>query len=581
MSYRVGIDFGTTFTAAAVHRDGEQAVELVPLGDNRASVPSVVFVAPDGGLVMGDAAARRSVTDPDRVVREVKRRIGDETPLLVAGAPIEAHTLAACFVRWVVDRVSEREGQPPEGLALTHPASWGRHKRALMMEALVAQGIGATRLVPEPAAAAFAYAATRDVQPGAAVGVYDLGGGTFDAAIVRRVDDGGFELAGRPEGIESLGGVDFDEAVFAHVRAAVGPQWTSLDFDDPMVRTAAAALRRECTEAKEALSADTEVTIPVMLPGVSMRVRMVRTELEQLVAPAIAETVEAMRRACASAGLRPEDLSAILLAGGSSRIPLVAQQVSDALDRPVTADADPKAIVASGAALSIAPVTVEPLSISLPSATIVAPAVSRRWSKRGVIVGAGIAACLAAVIATASTVGSDLLPQSGAAADPADLPREVVDKSPIGNPRESDDPWTGEPYEATTKPGPTRPDAKPADASPESLTPTPTTGGDRAAEIAGEPPSTQTVSATGEPPTATGPQRDSTTDVPPTIPSDPGSTTEPPPVDPTVDNPPVDPTTDPTTEPTPEPTSTAREESPSDSPADSPAESPAGTTESS
>jgi molecular chaperone DnaK len=487
MSYRVGIDFGSTFTAAAVHRDGEQAAELVPLGDNRASVPSVVFVASDGGLVMGDAAARRSVTDPDRVVRDVKRRIGDETPLLVAGAPIEAHTLAACFVRWVVDRVSEREGQPPEGLALTHPASWDRHKRALMMEALVAQGIGATRLVPEPAAAAFAYAATRDVRPGATIGVYDLGGGTFDAAIVRRLDDGGFELAGRPEGIESLGGAGFDDAVFAHVRAAVGPQWTSLDFDDLLVRTAVATLRRECTEAKEALSTDTEVTIPVMLPGVSTRVRMVRTELEQLVAPAIAETVEAMRRACTSAGLRPGDLAAVLLAGGSSRIPLVAQQVSAALDRPVTVDADPKAVVASGAALSIAPVTVAPLPLSLPSVTVIGPVVPRRWSKRGLIVGTGIAACLAALIATASAVGPDLLPHHGAAADTGDRPREVVDRSPIGNPRENDDPWTGEPYKKTTPPGPTRPGAQPADASPESLTPTPTTGVDRTAQIEGQP----------------------------------------------------------------------------------------------
>jgi molecular chaperone DnaK len=501
MSYRVGIDFGTTFTAAAVHRDGEQAVELVPLGDNKAAVASVVYVAPDGGLVMGDAAARRAVTDPDRVVREVKRRIGDRTPLLVAGSPMEAHTIAACFVRWVVDRVTEREGAPPEELALTHPASWGRHKRTLLIEALAAQGIDSVQLVSEPAAAAFAYAASRNVPPGAAVGVYDLGGGTFDAAIVRRLDDGGFSLVGSPEGIESLGGVDFDEAVFEHVRAIIGPQWTELDFEDPLVRTAAAALRRECTEAKEALSADTDVTIPVMLPGVSMRVRMVRTELEQLVAPAVADTVEAMRRACASAGLRPDELSAVLLAGGSSRIPLVAQRVSAELDRPVTVDADPKAVVASGAALSIAPVVVEPVSLSEPAPSIIAPVVSRRWSRRGLVVGASIAACLAALVATASTVGTDLLPDGTpvGAADTADLPREVVDRVPIGTPSENDvDPWTGEPFEETTPPGPKRPGAKPTAASPEALSPAPTTGGDRAAQIAGEAPSTQTTT-TGDP----------------------------------------------------------------------------------
>ena len=555
MSYRVGIDFGTTFTAAAVHRDGEQAVELVPLGDNRAAVPSVVFVAPDGSFVMGDAAARRAVTDPDRVVREVKRRIGDETPVLVAGEPIEAHTVAACFVRWVVDRVAEREGAPPERLALTHPASWGRHKRDLLTEALAAQGIESVHLVPEPAAAAFAYAAARNVPPGAAVGVYDLGGGTFDAAIVRRLDDGGFALAGSPEGIESLGGVDFDEAVFAHVRAAVGTQWTQLDFDDPMVRTAAAALRRECTEAKEALSADTEVTIPVMLPGVSTRVRMVRTELEQLVAPAIAETVEAMRRACSAAGLRADELSAVLLAGGSSRIPLVAQQVSAALDRPVTVDADPKAVVASGAALSIAPVVVDPSTVR----TVVVPVPSRRWSRRGLVIGASIAACLAALVATASTVGPDLLADGGTpvgAAEEADLPREVVDRAPIGTPEASEtDPWTGEPYEETTPPGPTRPGAEPAVVSPAQLTPTPTTGGDRDAQIDGAPPSTQTVSTTPDPPVTTDPSIDRTPPVDSSVP--PTTTTTDPPVTTT-------PETTTTPEPTPEPTTTT--------PADPPAE---------
>ncbi|MFL6119696.1 Hsp70 family protein [Actinophytocola sp.] len=513
MSYRVGIDFGTTFTAAAVHRDGEQAVELVPLGDSRASVPSVVFVAPDGGLVMGDAAARRSVTDPDRVVREVKRRIGDGTPLVVAGRPIEAHTIAACFVRWVVDRISEREGATPEGVALTHPASWGRHKCTLLTGALAAQGIGSVRLVPEPAAAAFAYAATRDVPPGAAIAVYDLGGGTFDAAVVRRLADGGFVLAGRPQGIEALGGVDFDQAVFAHVRAAVGPPWTSLDFDDPAVRSAAAALRRECTEAKEALSADTEVTIPVMLPGLSTRVRMVRSELERLVAPAVAETVEAMRRAVAAAGLAPADLSAVLLTGGSSRIPLVAQQVSAALDRPVTADADPKAIVATGAALSIAPVVLEPVASIVPVRAIVAPAapVGSRWrNRRGLMVGMGVAACLAAVVTTASTVGPDLLPGGTAAgeANTSNLPREVVDRVPIGTPNRNDvDPWTGKPFEETTPPGPTRSDAKPAEATPEALTPTPTTGGDRDAAIAGGPPveTSGGASATGvQPPIGDG-----------------------------------------------------------------------------
>jgi molecular chaperone DnaK len=508
MSYRVGIDFGTTFTAAAVHRDGEQAAEVVPLGDGRPAVPSVVFVAEDGSFVMGDAAVRRAVTDPDRVVREVKRRIGDRTPVLVAGEPIEAHVIAACFVRWVVDRVTEREGAPPATVALTHPASWGSHKCALMTEALAAQAVAPVQLVTEPAAAAVAYTASKHVAPGAAIGVYDLGGGTFDAAVVRQLDEGGFELIGTPQGIESLGGADFDEAVFEQVRAIVGTQWTELDFSDPLVRTAAATLRRECTEAKEALSSDTEVTIPVMLPGVSTRVRMVRTEFEQLVAPAIAATVAALRTACESAG--SPDLSAVLLVGGSSRIPLVSQQVSAAFDRPVTVDSDPKAVVACGAALSL-----RPASPASSRTEVLSPlAVPAFRSRRAVTIGVGLAMCLGALVVTAGTVGTDLLPGGPTpvgVADPltTDGPREVVGQSPVGTPQEGEeDPWTGEPYRETTPPGPERPGAEPTKASPAALTPTPTTGGDRGQQIDGGTPSTVSPTTTTTP----GVQSTTTTD---------------------------------------------------------------------
>lgn len=550
MSYRLGIDFGTTFTAAAVHRDGEQAAELVPLGDNKPAAASVIFVAQDGSLVMGDAAVRRAVTDPDRVVREVKRRIGDQTPVLVAGEPIDAHTLAACFVRWVVDRVTEREGTPPAGMALTHPASWGRHKCALLTEAIAAQGIGTVTLVSEPAAAAVAYTASQHVEPGSAIGVYDLGGGTFDAAIVRQLEGGGFELVGRPEGLESLGGIDFDESVFEHVRAVVGTQWTELDFADPMVRTAAATLRRECTEAKEALSSDTEVTIPVMLPGVSTRVRMVRTEFEQLIEPAIAATVDALRQVCASAGMADGDLSAVLLVGGSSRIPLVAQRVSAAFDRPVTVDSDPKAVVASGAALSIAPIdeVAERTVVALP----VGPPRPAFRSRRVVTISVGIVACLAALVVTASAVGSDLQPEGAADPIATDSTREVVDRVPVGAQEEDEvDPWTGEPYQETTPPGPTRPGAKPAAATPVALSPAPTTGGDRDAQIAGESPSTTTV-----PPAEATTTPDPSAETTPTEPSpDVTTTTEttttttttevppPPPEETTTPEVPVDPTT--------------------------------------
>ena len=187
------------------------------------------------------------------------------------------------------------------------------------------------------------------LRPGAVVAVYDLGGGTFDAAVLRRTATG-FELLGQPEGIEHLGGVDVDAAVFSHVARALDGALDELDVDDPDVTAAVQRLRQECTQAKEALSADTDVTIPVLLPGLTTEVRLTRGELEDLIRPALLDSVAAMRRALRSAGVDVADLHSVLLVGGSSRIPLVSQLVATELGRPVAVDADPKHAVALGAA---------------------------------------------------------------------------------------------------------------------------------------------------------------------------------------------------------------------------------------
>jgi actin-like ATPase involved in cell morphogenesis len=343
--YLLGIDVGTTRTAAAVVRPGLPP-EAVPLGERAVDVPSVVYVG-EHETVVGEAAERHT-TEPERIVREFKRRLGDPTPIVAGGRSWRPEALCALTVRWVVDRVAAREGGPPSAVAVTHPASWGPHKRALVEGALAAEGVTAT-LLAEPQAAAVHYAAQERLHPGATVAVYDLGGGTFDAAVVRR-DASGFSLLGRPEGIEHLGGIDFDEAVFEHVAEGAAAGFAGLDEADPEVLAAVADLRRECARAKEALSADTEVTVPVWLPGYQGSVRLHRAEFEQEIRSSVEETVQALRRAVESAGITPEALAGVLLVGGSSRIPLVPQLVSQELGRPVVVDAEPKSAVAKGAA---------------------------------------------------------------------------------------------------------------------------------------------------------------------------------------------------------------------------------------
>ncbi|BFU45194.1 Hsp70 family protein [Krasilnikovia sp. MM14-A1004] len=346
--YALGIDLGTTFTAAAIWRDGR--AETVSLGDRSAAIPSVVLLRQDETFLTGDAAHRRGFSEPQRVAREFKRRLGDTTPILLGGVPQSAEALMSRLLRWVVDEVSRREGSRPAVVCVTHPANWGPYKMDLLRQAArMADMDVPVTYASEPEAAAVNYTQQQRVEQGTVVAVYDLGGGTFDAAVLRKTATG-FEVLGQPEGIERLGGTDFDAAVFNHVRTALGGKLEELDEDDPAVINAVVRLRDECVQAKEALSSDTDTTIPVLLPNVSTEVRLTRAEFEAMVRPALHGSVEALQRAIRSADCDPDEVHSVLLVGGSSRMPIVAQLVGSEVGRPVVVDAHPKHAVALGAA---------------------------------------------------------------------------------------------------------------------------------------------------------------------------------------------------------------------------------------
>jgi molecular chaperone DnaK len=363
MTYWLGIDLGTTYTAAALYRPTGDELEthVVPLGSRSPAVPSVLFLAEDGSLVVGEGAERHALTDPGRVVREFKRRIGDDIPLLVGGVPWQAHELAAVLVHWVWQRVIEREGELPEGVALTHPASWGPYKVGLFEQAVRGTRIGemtrsgSAELLSEPQAAGIGYASWERVEVGGNLAVYDLGGRTFGAAVVRKDSPTAFTVLGRPEEIDRLGGVTFDEMLFEHVCAAAGVPLTQIDPNDPHIVPEVARLRRGCTEAKEALSVDTDTTISVAVGGVRQQVRLTRAEFEEMIRPDLDRTIEALHRTLESAAVDRAQLDSILLVGGSSRIPLVSQLISAEFGRAPAIDLDPKTAVAVGAARFPAP----------------------------------------------------------------------------------------------------------------------------------------------------------------------------------------------------------------------------------
>jgi actin-like ATPase involved in cell morphogenesis len=351
MPYVLGIDVGTTYTSAALWRDGQ--VSTVPLGNRANTIPSVVLLRDDGTLLVGEAAQRRAVAEPDRVAREFKRRIGDDVPLTLADRQFTPEALTGEIIGAVVAHVTKTEGEPPSHVTLTCPASWGEHRRSLLQTAAEQAGLPASGLLDEPTAAAIYYASQERVETGAVVGIYDLGGGTFDAAVLRKTD-GGFEFAGDPAGDDDLGGIDFDDMLFRYVTRMLGNAWKRLDANNDGVVAAVAQLRQEVVDAKEALSSDVDARVHVMLPDFTTDLRITRREFEDLIRIPLLQTVDTFRRAVTNAGVAPSDLRNVLLVGGSSRIPLISELLASELRVPVAVDAHPKFAVCLGAAIAAA-----------------------------------------------------------------------------------------------------------------------------------------------------------------------------------------------------------------------------------
>jgi actin-like ATPase involved in cell morphogenesis len=395
VGYVLGIDLGTSRTAAAIMR-GDR-VDVVPLSDHAATMPSMVFVRTDGSLVLGDAARRRGHEDPVRLAREFKRRFGDTTPLVLGDASLTAEQLTASLLTHVVNHVSAREGGLPDRVVVAHPANWGTYRRELLRREVAKAGLPPAMLVSEPDAAAIHYAASERMNVGDVIGVYDLGGGTFDAAVLRRTERG-FVQAGEPKGIERLGGVDFDEAVFQYVQAQAG-----LDADEATPEDLAAylRLRDDCQSAKEALSDDDDAVVPVMVGSVNTRVRITRQQFESMIKSSIRETVQCLRIAIIDSGLQASDLSAVLLVGGSARIPLAATMIRTELELPVVLTSNPKECVAMGAARIGATATEADFAADDAPPTRVLP-LTAAAAASAVAVAAGAAPTPAAAAATAS-----------------------------------------------------------------------------------------------------------------------------------------------------------------------------------
>ncbi len=357
----LAIDFGTTSTAAALAVDGR--VELVEI-DGAPRMPSMVFWREGTGghtgrLVLGEEADTLSSRAPWSLERTPKRRIGDEYLLLGEQQVRVTDAIGAILRKAAEEAVSRRGGQAPSVVRLTHPARWGSTSLEKLRQAARSAGFDAPEFIPEPVAAALHFASER-LGVGEHVAVYDLGGGTFDTAVLRRTEDS-FEVVGAPGGNEDLGGEDFDDRLYRHLGAELDPeQWAKLrESRERTWSQANRVLLHEARRAKEIVSKspDYELYVP---PPVDRDLHVTADELNALIAPELEETVTELERTIRAAGLAPGDLAAIYLAGGSSRIPLVARLIQQRLGQLPDYLDDPKSVIVLGAARIPAPEAAAP-----------------------------------------------------------------------------------------------------------------------------------------------------------------------------------------------------------------------------
>ncbi|KAA9162885.1 type VII secretion-associated protein [Amycolatopsis acidicola] len=372
MTVRVAVDFGTSSTCVVASINGREP--QVAVIDGQPLMSSAVYAAADGTLFVGQEAERQAAVDPSRYEPNPKRRI-DEGELLLGDNVLRVTDVVhAVLARAVSEARRLAGGADVDLLVLTHPADWGAVRTRLLRQAAGGFARDVT-LVPEPVAAAVFHAATfapaevnrdRTVEvsnrPGENLAVLDLGGGTVDVSVVTRPPAprgkpgrGGFEVLAT-RGDPSFGGADVDQVLLEHVGELVSsadPEaWRELVEGRELAdRRRRRVLRQDVRGAKETLSRHAYTDVPMPPPFADAHVT--REDLEKLIAAQLGRAVELTCAAIEEAGLRPKQLSAIFLVGGSSRIPMISRLVHERTGVVPTTLDQPETVVARGALLAV------------------------------------------------------------------------------------------------------------------------------------------------------------------------------------------------------------------------------------
>ena len=370
MSKIIGIDLGTTNSCVAVLEGGEPAVITSPEGGR--TTPSIVGFAKDGERLVGQAAKRQAVTNPENTVFSIKRFMGrmfNEVSTEISEVPykVEKNSSGACVIN-----AGDKEYTPPEISAMilqklkqqaeeylgtkvtdaviTVPAYFNDSQRQATKDAGKIAGLNVRRIINEPTAASLAYGL--DKKKDEKIAVFDLGGGTFDISILE-LGDGVFEVKSS-NGDGHLGGDDFDQKVI---------DWIADEFkksDGIDLRKDAMALQRlkEAAEtAKKELSSSkqTDINLPFVTADASgpkhLNLTLSQAKFEELVNDLVERTIQPCLQAMKDAGLSKSEIDEVILVGGSTRIPKIQDKVKEIFGKEPNKSVNPDEVVALGAAI--------------------------------------------------------------------------------------------------------------------------------------------------------------------------------------------------------------------------------------
>ena len=348
MSKIIGIDLGTTNSCVAVMEGGQPVV--IPNAEGARTTPSVVAFSKDGERMVGQIAKRQAVTNPDRTVISIKREMGTNYKVNIDGKAYTPQDISAMILTKMKETAEAYLGEKVTQAVITVPAYFNDAQRQATKDAGRIAGLEVLRIINEPTAASLAYGLEKDGNQ--KILVYDLGGGTFDVSILD-IGDGVFEVLAT-NGNTRLGGDDFDQRIIDYVADQFQKE-NGIDLRKD--RAASQRLKQEAEKAKIDLSGTTSanINLPFITADANgpkhLDVTITRAKFEELTADLVQATITPMEKALKDAGLTYNDISKIILVGGSTRIPAVQAAVKRVTGKEPFKGINPDECVAIGAAI--------------------------------------------------------------------------------------------------------------------------------------------------------------------------------------------------------------------------------------